>query len=234
MTIRTDPSPLTTEQHSLTAALLGNIEPAPAELLMDFAAWVREYHDHPTWTGYRTNLATYMGERMGPVLRRLLDLETENARLRNAHPGEPDPELPTVAQEEARARAYLAGVTAGYDIEMHEWTGQDDGTAIYQSSDGSTLVHTPTGPTSFVVSTSNTVQVTREHEHPAAASTTGQCSSQSGPDSPITRVFQDLADRYAEDHDEQPVTVIPGQVVRTVRHNETPARHRGEPARMTS
>jgi hypothetical protein len=261
--VRTEPGPLTAEQHGHIAAVLGDARPASAELLMNFAALIRDRHDHPEWSDYRANLAAYMGENMGPVLRRLLDLEAENARLRTAPAGdltpipvhwdrlvmhptgqdphtivccsneqghpvalflddehrealglqlvEPDPDLPTPAQEEARARAYLAGATAGYGIQMHEWTGQDDGTAVYQSEDGITLVHTPNGPTPFVV----TIPCSHHTSH--AVQVTGQCS-QRGPESPLTRFLQELADRYAEDRDEQHVTVIPGQVVRTIQH----------------
>jgi hypothetical protein len=78
--------PLTADQRASLAALLGDdAKPATNKLLMDFGDVIRQRreHDHPKWEDlFCLNLVSYMGERMVPVLRRLLDLEAENAQLR--------------------------------------------------------------------------------------------------------------------------------------------------------
>ena len=77
---------LTPEQRTALAAQLGDAKPATAGLLMSFGKSVqdRRDHDHTTqredW--YCMNLAAYMGERAAPVLRRLLEVEADVARLR--------------------------------------------------------------------------------------------------------------------------------------------------------
>ncbi|MFD1656971.1 hypothetical protein ACFSL4_01655 [Streptomyces caeni] len=77
---------LTPEQRATLAEQLGDALPARNSLLMSFGKSVqdRRDHDHTTqredW--YCLNLAAYMGERAAPVLRRLLDAETEIDGLR--------------------------------------------------------------------------------------------------------------------------------------------------------
>ncbi|XMN09357.1 hypothetical protein ACK8N7_26605 [Streptomyces griseobrunneus] len=59
-------------------ALIGDVEPATDDLLLTFAKAVRDCreHEHPKWEDlYCMNLSSYMGERIAPVLRRLLDAE---------------------------------------------------------------------------------------------------------------------------------------------------------------
>lgn len=60
------------------AELLGDVQPASDSLLLSLAESVRDRreHEHPQWEDiYCGNLAGYLGERMAPVLRRLLDAE---------------------------------------------------------------------------------------------------------------------------------------------------------------
>ncbi|MDT0387878.1 hypothetical protein [Streptomyces dubilierae] len=70
---------LTAEQRAAIAELLGDARPATAGLVEQLAESVRDRlaHDHSTqredW--FCLNLTSFMGERMGPVLRRLLDVE---------------------------------------------------------------------------------------------------------------------------------------------------------------
>ncbi|MFF3310536.1 hypothetical protein [Streptomyces sp. NPDC002952] len=76
---------LTPEQRATIAQQLGDVKPATAGLLISFGESVRarREHDHPKWEDlFCMNLSSYMGERMAPVLRRLLDLEDEVERLR--------------------------------------------------------------------------------------------------------------------------------------------------------
>lgn len=81
-----DVAPLTPEQQAELTQQLGDAKPASSGLLMSFGASVqdRREHDHTTqredW--YCLNLAAYMGERAAPILRRLLDAETELAAAR--------------------------------------------------------------------------------------------------------------------------------------------------------
>lgn len=72
-------------QHADLLQMLGEAKPAQNGLIQQIAESVRDRreHDHTTqredW--YCMNLAAFMGERMGPVLRRLLDAESEVERL---------------------------------------------------------------------------------------------------------------------------------------------------------
>ncbi|MFF7142335.1 hypothetical protein ACFZB5_13940 [Streptomyces nodosus] len=69
---------LAPEQRAKIAELIGDAKPATPGLLVSFGESVRDRreHDHPTWEDlYCLNLSSYMGERMAPVLRRLLDAE---------------------------------------------------------------------------------------------------------------------------------------------------------------
>lgn len=76
---------LLAEDRTAIAALIGDAKPAAPALLVSFAESVRDRreHDHSTqledW--YCLNLAAFMGERMGPVLRRLVDAEARVAEL---------------------------------------------------------------------------------------------------------------------------------------------------------
>ncbi|MHC5259864.1 hypothetical protein ACYSUO_18460 [Streptomyces sp. UC4497] len=69
------------------AAFLGDAKPVRDDLLVSLAEAtqkVRE-HEHPTWEDlYCLNLVSYMGERMAPVLRRLLDAEARVTELEAA------------------------------------------------------------------------------------------------------------------------------------------------------
>ncbi|MFD7096571.1 hypothetical protein [Streptomyces xanthophaeus] len=84
---RAERSPvLETEQAALLAELIGDVQPARVSLLLALGESVRDRRDHDHTTQnedwFCTNLAAYMGERMAPVLRRLLNSEAEQARLR--------------------------------------------------------------------------------------------------------------------------------------------------------
>ncbi|WP_019547625.1 MULTISPECIES: hypothetical protein [Streptomycetaceae] len=74
------------EQRAALTEQLGNTSPATDSLLDAFAESITNMreHDHSTqredW--HCLNLAAYMGERMAPVLRRLLDAEAEVELLR--------------------------------------------------------------------------------------------------------------------------------------------------------
>ncbi|CAM5683699.1 MULTISPECIES: hypothetical protein [Streptomyces] len=95
-------SPLSPEQRAALAAHLADAKPARADLVVSLggsANNVRE-HEHPPWEDlYCLNLLSYMGERMAPVLRRLLDAESEAERYR-------------IAWRMARTRALSAGGAA--------------------------------------------------------------------------------------------------------------------------
>lgn len=80
---------LTAKQRTTIAEQLGDVRPATPGLLVAFGESVRNRreHAHPTWEDlYCMNLSSYMGERMAPVLRRLLDLEDEVEQLRTPSP----------------------------------------------------------------------------------------------------------------------------------------------------
>ena len=73
------------EQRAAIAVQIGDVQPATDALIGTFAESVANVrnHEHPSWEDlYCMNLTSYMGERMAPVLKRLLDAETESARLR--------------------------------------------------------------------------------------------------------------------------------------------------------
>ncbi|MFI9618130.1 hypothetical protein ACIG8S_04345 [[Kitasatospora] papulosa] len=78
-------TPMTPEQRKAIAVQIGDVQPATDALIGTFAESVASVrnHEHPSWEDlYCMNLTSYMGERAAPVLKRLLDAETENARLR--------------------------------------------------------------------------------------------------------------------------------------------------------
>lgn len=73
------------ERLAAVSTHLDGVQPATDSALLDLAQFVahRRDHEHPEGDDpYCDNLAAWSGERMGPVLRRLLDTELENARLR--------------------------------------------------------------------------------------------------------------------------------------------------------
>ncbi|MFD5814693.1 hypothetical protein [Streptomyces sp. NPDC127038] len=73
------------EQRAQVAALLGDARPARDSLIAQLAEAVRDRvnHDHPAQAEdlYCFNLTSFIGERMGPVLRRLLNAEAEAEAL---------------------------------------------------------------------------------------------------------------------------------------------------------
>jgi hypothetical protein len=82
----TERSPLSAEQRDRLAALLpADTSSATDQLLMDFGQVIhdRRTHQHPKSEDlFCHNLAGWMGERAAYLLRRLVDLEEDNARLR--------------------------------------------------------------------------------------------------------------------------------------------------------
>jgi hypothetical protein len=82
-------SGLTAEQRATLAAQLGDAKPARDGLLVSFGESIRDRreHDHTSqredW--FCMNLAAYMGERVAPVLRRLLDAEARVAELESGY-----------------------------------------------------------------------------------------------------------------------------------------------------
>ncbi|WP_326768588.1 hypothetical protein OG978_32355 [Streptomyces sp. NBC_01591] len=108
-------APMTPEQREAIAKQLGDVKPAMDGLLVSVAesvANVRD-HDHPKWEDlYCMNLSSYMGERMAPVLRRLLNAEARversgRARLLAEH------ETRTVARERDVLRARVEELVTG-------------------------------------------------------------------------------------------------------------------------
>ncbi|WP_030372361.1 coiled-coil domain-containing protein [Streptomyces rimosus] len=95
-------SPLSAEQRAALGAHLGDAKPARTDLVVSFGEIitnVRE-HDHPQWEDlYCLNLVSYMGEHMRPILRRLLDAESEAERY-------------CIAWRRARTRALSTGSAA--------------------------------------------------------------------------------------------------------------------------
>lgn len=104
------------QHNGLRAAVLahlGDATPAMDSLVTDLAEAVADLrnHAHPKGKGedlFCGNLTAWMGERMAPVLRRLLDAEAEAERLR-ARAGEKDTLAgeSTPAPKTADRRAYL-------------------------------------------------------------------------------------------------------------------------------
>jgi hypothetical protein len=79
-----EPQALTGEQRTTIAEQLADARPARDGLVVQIAEAVRDVreHEHPRWEDlYCLNLLSFMGERMGPVLRRLLDAEARVAEL---------------------------------------------------------------------------------------------------------------------------------------------------------
>ncbi|MEW2351487.1 SPOR domain-containing protein [Streptomyces sp. NPDC006684] len=81
------PGPLPQALRERIAAQLGDAKPATDKVLTSLAASVadRRAHEHPAWEDlYCLNLVSWAGERMAPVLRRLLDAEARVAELEAA------------------------------------------------------------------------------------------------------------------------------------------------------
>lgn len=110
--------------HTKVAELIGDAKPASDGLLLQLGESVRDRreHEHPKWEDlFCLNLVSFMGERMGTVLRRLLDAEARVSDLeaelytarahnrtlleqRNAHAKELLKLRPRVAELEAELR----------------------------------------------------------------------------------------------------------------------------------
>ncbi|MBZ6085869.1 hypothetical protein KVH15_33340 [Streptomyces olivaceus] len=74
-------------QSAAIGELIGDAVPAADRLLGQLALSVRDVreHEHPKWEDlYCQNLQMWLGERMGPVLRRLLDAEARITELEAA------------------------------------------------------------------------------------------------------------------------------------------------------
>jgi hypothetical protein len=72
------------EQRKAIVVQIGEVQPATDALIGSFAESVAKVrnHEHPSWEDlYCMNLTSYMGERVAPVLRRLLNAENELADL---------------------------------------------------------------------------------------------------------------------------------------------------------
>ncbi|WP_128378500.1 hypothetical protein [Streptomyces cavernae] len=113
--------PLNANQRAELAALLGDVEPVPDSLVMTLGALIRDRreNDHPQWEDLsRHNLAGYMGDRMAPVLRRLLDREAENERLRANKPAAED------------ATGDLTPLTVHWDRLVTHPSGEDTDTIV--------------------------------------------------------------------------------------------------------
>ncbi|MFG2963534.1 hypothetical protein ACGFZS_09620 [Streptomyces sp. NPDC048288] len=81
------PARLTPEQRAKIAEQIGDVQPATPGLLAAFGQSVlnRREHQHPEWEDlFCMNLSSWMGERMAPVLRRLIDAEAEIDALKTA------------------------------------------------------------------------------------------------------------------------------------------------------
>ncbi|MFF5980892.1 hypothetical protein ACFY78_18805 [Streptomyces olindensis] len=81
------PDFLSPVQRAEIAELIGEAKPATTSLVQHMAKAVhdRATHEHPTWEDlYCLNLVSWLGERMAPVLRRLLEAEARIAELETA------------------------------------------------------------------------------------------------------------------------------------------------------
>ena len=82
-----EPAGLPPELRATIAEQLGDAKPARDGVLVSLAQSVKDRaeHDHSgtaDWDWYCLNLSGYMGDRMAPVLRRLVDAESERDALR--------------------------------------------------------------------------------------------------------------------------------------------------------
>ncbi|MGW4250450.1 hypothetical protein [Streptomyces californicus] len=119
MPVGTAPAPMKLEERKAIAVQIGDVQPATDGLVGSLAESVANVrnHEHPSWEDlYCMNLTSYMGERMAPVLKRLLDAETENARLRAR-----------VAEVEAGSpwERAVAGLNALADADIAFWIEPD-------------------------------------------------------------------------------------------------------------
>lgn len=112
---------LTPEQRAALAEQLGDAAPASTGLLMSFGQSVRDRRDHDHTTQredwYCLNLAAYMGERVAPVLRRLLDAEVEADRLRA--------QVAALLAERQSTNAALVDVTLAQRVAEGRPAGED-------------------------------------------------------------------------------------------------------------
>jgi hypothetical protein len=120
---------LTPEQRATLAQQIGDARAARNSLLMSFGKSVqdRREHDHTTqredW--YCLNLAAYMGERAAPLLRRLLDAETEVDRLRDELAEEKagrNPRLRCLIVKAAKDRDLYVGWSGIVEAPTGVWT----------------------------------------------------------------------------------------------------------------
>lgn len=101
---------LTAEQRAAIAELIGDAKPATGGLLEQLAESVRDLreHEHPTWEDlFCLNLVSWAGERMGTVLRRLLDTEARVTELEAELYTEQVQHRTTLEQRNAHARELL-------------------------------------------------------------------------------------------------------------------------------
>lgn len=79
-------APLTPEQRATLTEHIGDAKAARTSLVMSFGTAVRDrrIHNHLREDWFCLNLAAYIGERTGPMLRRLLDTEADARRNRIA------------------------------------------------------------------------------------------------------------------------------------------------------
>jgi hypothetical protein len=113
--VPTGSASLTPELRATIAAQLGGPRPASAGLVASLATAVRDVreHEHPKWEDlYCLNLTSYMGERMGPVLRRLLDAEARVAELETAAYGDAKVRLLTPVEQIRHLHAAVAAQLA--------------------------------------------------------------------------------------------------------------------------
>ncbi|MDT0472968.1 hypothetical protein RM863_12625 [Streptomyces sp. DSM 41014] len=108
-------TPMTPEQGIAIAELIGEARPATSALLVELAQSVkdRREHEHPTWEDlYCLNLVSWAGERIGPVLRRLLDTAAEAERLRSERSDREDGLSAAVGYTRGLAWSDLVGIAA--------------------------------------------------------------------------------------------------------------------------
>ncbi|MFB6809462.1 hypothetical protein [Streptomyces sp. NPDC056387] len=133
-------TPGLTEQAALLAEMIGDVQPARVTVLLSLGEAVRDQreHDHSQREDWHcTNLVAFMGERMGPVLRRLLNSEAKAAQL-SARVAELEAErhatneaLSDAAEQLRRDRDRIAtleaertDLVADRDAQIVEWLGK--------------------------------------------------------------------------------------------------------------
>lgn len=106
-------TPLTPEQRAAIAGQIGDTLPAAPGLVESFGKSVADMrgHEHGPEDWFCLNLAAYMGEKAAPMLRRLLDAETDAARYRTAW---------RFARQRARATGWAADRSGKRVRELHE------------------------------------------------------------------------------------------------------------------